>query len=164
MDTNRHESRGDGKTRNPRAEIRRKSEARNPKSRVTAAGLLVRSSEFWLLSGFGFRVSDFSEAPQRVRLKVAGTRWWVLSRCDKTSPRRAGGSAVVKDAPSLPPTHPRRSARRDCSQREQFHLPGLPATFNRTPRQRVVCNRLRNEHLIPSAPFVCLGVHSWFLL
>ena len=65
-----------------------------------------------------------------VRLKVAGTRWWVLSRCDKTSPRRAGGSTVVKDAPS---THPRRSARRDCSQREQFHLPGLPATFNRTP-------------------------------
>ena len=33
-----------------------------------------------------------------------------------------------------PPTHPRRSARRDCSQREQFHLPGLPATFNRPPR------------------------------
>ena len=64
-----------------------------------------------------------------VRLKVAGTRWWVLTRCDKTSPRRAGGSAVVKDVPS---THPRRSARRDCSPREQFHLPGLPDTFNRT--------------------------------
>ena len=36
-------------------------------------------------------------------MKVAGTKWWVLSRCDKTSPRRAGGSAVVKDAPSPPP-------------------------------------------------------------
>ena len=31
-----------------------------------------------------------------------------------------------------PPTHPRRSAGRDCSQREQFHLHGLPANFNRT--------------------------------
>ena len=59
----------------------------------------------------------------RVRLNVAGKRGWVLSRCDKTSPRRAGGSAVVKDQP--PPT-PRRSARRDCSQREQFHLSVWP--------------------------------------
>ena len=50
-------------------------------------------------------------ADQRVRLKVAGTGWWVLSRCDKTSPRRAGGPAVVKDAPSTHPPAPLCAAR-----------------------------------------------------
>ena len=51
----------------------------------------------------------------RVRLKMAGTKWWVLSRCDKASPRRAGGSAVVKDAPSTHP--PTRAALRGATAR-----------------------------------------------
>ena len=38
---------------------------------------------------------------------------------------------MVKEAPSTP--YPRRSARRDCSQREQFHLPGFPATRRLKP-------------------------------
>ena len=63
----------------------------------------------------------------RVRLNVVGTRWWVLSRCDKTSPRRAGGSAVVKECALLPPL---------CAARllaaRAVPPPGLPATFNRT--------------------------------
>ena len=78
----------------------------------------------------GIRLGFRKQGQAEVRLKVAGTRWWVLSRCDKTSPRRAGGSAVVTDAHAT--TTSRRSARRDCSQREQFHLQGLPPTFNRT--------------------------------
>ena len=57
----------------------------------------------------------------RVRLKVADTKWWVLSRCDKTSPRRAGGSAVVKDAPSTHP--PPESSRRGVSSRNWDSFP-----------------------------------------
>ena len=48
-----------------------------------------------------------------------------MSRCDKTSPRRAGGSAVVKDAP-------RRSARRLLAARA-VPPPVQPATVNCTP-------------------------------
>src|SRR6185436_12987198 len=43
------------KIRNPKSEIRMKSECRNPRT-----GALLRVSGFGLLSDFGFRISDFS--------------------------------------------------------------------------------------------------------
>src|SRR5580765_7184101 len=46
--------------RNPKSEIRKKSECRNPKSRrAFGRELEFRPSAFGLLSDFGFRISDF---------------------------------------------------------------------------------------------------------
>src|SRR6266481_551267 len=44
--------------RNPKLEIRRKPEYRNPKATRRRFGI-IRASEFGLLSAFGFRASDF---------------------------------------------------------------------------------------------------------
>jgi hypothetical protein len=54
-------------------------------------------------------------ARSRVRLKLPVKRW-VLSRCDKTSPRPAG-DRIICGVVSL-----RRSARRYLSQRDKFYL------------------------------------------
>ena len=71
-----------------------------------------------------------------VRLEVAGTRRWVLSRCDKTSPRRAGGSTARGQGYALPPA-PLRAARLLAAR--AVPPPGLPATFNRTLHQARRC-------------------------
>jgi hypothetical protein len=48
------------KIRNPKAEIRKKSEIRNPKSASpVGARSALRASDFGFLSDFGLRISDF---------------------------------------------------------------------------------------------------------
>ena len=99
-----------------------------------------------------------SSCAWRVRLKVAGTRWWVLSRCDKTSPRRAGGSAVVKDAPSTHGAALRGATARSASSstpRSARHFQSLPRLDPALKRRAILISRYatpRNRVAPLSAP------------
>jgi hypothetical protein len=52
--------RDESETRNPKPEIRKKFEARNPEKKAGAVDLLFRPSDFGLLSDFGFQISDLT--------------------------------------------------------------------------------------------------------
>ena len=71
---------------------------------------------------------------------------WVLSRCDKTSPRRAGGSAAVKDAPLRAALCGATARSASCfTSRSARHFQSHPNTDERVDHAAIRGRRVRSR-------------------